>query len=282
MSELRVALDTNLVAYETPRRVITGSVSQRGGKIVVLPTVRESAIRRLRSEEATYWDRKTMEERFDSNTAMRITAACEDAVQGWFEDLIRSHNGPYEAIEHDWQTRQQARRIGRNLPDKSVKKGRRGELEDRDILGEAIVEQVTLLTTHNLESISHERINEWLKNILKARSRAMLVDPDECMKTLRDEYGLDLYLATLQYVLREQEATENKWRVEYLKGLRRCAGSGLAWLAKTAKWEYDLDEDFPNRIVAAMSGSMEGYVQEAEKRRFRARMNAARQAGYDR
>ena len=113
MNPLRIALDTSLLAYETPGRVLAGAISACGGEVVVLPTVYESTIRRLRHEEASYWDEHLAADLVDAPTAARVIAACENAVEGWFESEVAAHNGPWVRLDQDWETAQQAAFIRR-------------------------------------------------------------------------------------------------------------------------------------------------------------------------
>lgn len=279
MAGLRIALDTNLLAYETPRRLLAGAIASCGGEVVVLPTVYESTVRRLRHEEAAYWDTRLAADLIDTATALAVVAACEEAVERWFDAETATGNGPWARLDHDVATAQQARRIGRNLPPGSIKIGHRGELEDRNIVGEAIIADVTLLTTHNLESIDHEHINGWLTEVLRTRDTTLLATPDECIERLAHEHGLDRYGATLSHLLREPATGESRWREEYLAGLKRCEGAGLEGLAKRARWTYDQDEGFVERIETAMRATAGTYLEGADTRRLAARRRAASEAG---
>ena len=139
---------------------------------------------------------------------------------------------------------------------------------------------MTPLTTHNLESIDHGRINDWVKEIVRLRSANLLATPDECIERLTRDHGLEPYEATLAYVMRALVRGETKWREEYLAGLERCNGAGLDGLAKQARWEYEHDEDFVRRIATAMGASAETYVHGADQRRLKARRDAATDAGF--
>ena len=276
---LRVALDTNLLAYETPRRALCGAISDCGGKVIILPTVAESVTKRLRAEEGAFWDAKLAKGEIDAIEADRITEACQDAVVTWFNEEIMRNDTPWEAPEHDLHHRQRAARIGRNLPPKSIKTGRRGEEEDRTIIGEAIVEKVSLISTHNLESIEHDLINAWLAKEVKARRSALLASPDECVSALAEHHELDPYETTLRYTLRTLAPQRTQWRPEYEKGLLRYHGSGLAWTAAKARWALEWETDFEERIERAMRAS--ATLRSQEERRQHARRRAAENEGVE-
>ena len=278
-ARLRIALDTNLLAYETPRRIFSGAIDDCGGKIIILPTVAKSATRRLRAEEGAFWDAKLANGEIGPDEANRITEACQDAVVTWFNEEIMRNDTPWEAPEHDLHHRQSAARIGRNLPPRSIKTGRRGEDEDRTIIGEAIVEKVSLISTHNLESIEHEVINAWLVKATKARRSALLASPDECVKALTEHHGLDLYETTLRHTVRALPTERAHWRAQYEKGLRRYHGSGLSWTANKALWSLEWETAFEKRFAHAMRASATTRAQ--EERRLSARRSAAQDKGIE-
>ena len=186
---------------------------------------------------------------------------------------------PWEAPEHDLHHRQRAARIGRNLPRKSIKTGRRGEDEDRTIIGEAVIESVSLISTHNLESIEHDLINTWLAREIKARRSALLASPDECVKALAEHHELDVYETTLRHTLRALPADRAHWRPEYEKGLLRYHGSGLAWTAAKAHWALEWETNFEQRLERAMRAS--ATLRAQEQRRLHARRRAAENEGVE-
>ena len=243
-----LALDTNLLAYPSSRRLLHGVALDTGFALVVLPEVYNETRRRVGLVEGRRWgDDLEGDSRYSDSHKQRIVNAVVEGAKAWFEgELARDESvfeQPHETPDQAWA----ARRIARNLPTDSIRGHDRLAEGDPLIIAQAIIFDVALLSTSNLDTIHHERINEWASTL--GRNQRLLYLPDETLDGLAGDNRERIYEWTIAYGPCQADPTdENACRQDYEDAVQRLVGAGFAKSARQAQWDYEQDDRFMTRV----------------------------------
>ena len=257
---MKLAVDTNLLAYETPRRFLRNVTQHLGINIFILPQVHEEALRRIERHEQENWTGKLEEDpNLDDVTRGRIVAEAGSAAKRWLDDQCRRQDSGLVLVRPALDDAWQAHRIARNLPHGVVKKGLTAPPGDPLILAQAAVHGMTLLSTNNFQTIDHEQANEWFRNHLGERSPVVRT-PDETIDILADNDRATATLWTLGYApnwIQDNEALghEDAARPVYEATLDRLEGAGFTATAQRARWMYETEMTAPGDFEATLTNA---------------------------
>ena len=285
---MKIALDTNLIAWETPRRLLHGIADERGLEITILPEVHDEAARWLVEEEEETWvDRIGEDSSYTVAQREQIVNAASKAAAQWFKEELDRTDTPWRRQEATFEQAVKARRIARNLPTGVVKRGGIVARGDRLVIAQAAIHGVTVLATNNLKSIDHERANNWFTDTLRV-NHAVVLTPDDCVAELADGNMKTTYQWTIAYgerwAPRVLQADEDTIRKAYEKCLDRLTGAGFEETAKQARWEYENEarQQFLQNLYKALTQPSSRLAQKAEQRRIEQIQRAAKEAGWSR
>ncbi len=258
---MKLALDTNLLAYETPRRFLRNVARDLGMGIHVLPQVHEESLKRIERAEQERWTERL--ENLPGYTDLargRIVSAVGAAARQWLDEQCRRQDSGLYLVRPTFEQTWQAHRIARNLPPGVVKRGISVPTGDPLILAQAAVHNVTLLSTNNFKTIDHENANEWFRDHL-AEPEPIVRTPDETIGRL---CGNDRSVAerwTLAYApnwTRERSGVreEDNLRLIYEEALDRLAGAGFEETAQKARWSYETGFEQPGQFVRSLDTAL--------------------------
>ena len=277
-----LALDTNLLAYPSSRRLLHGVALDTGVALVVLPEVYNETWRRVGLIEASHWEDDLEEDsRYSDSHKQRIVDAVVEGAREWFEGELARDESVFEPLHETLDQAWAARRIVRNLPADSIRGHDRLAEGDPLIIAQAIVFDVALLSTNNLSTIHHERINEWAS--ARGRNQPLLHLPDETLESLAGESRDKTYEWTIAHGPWQADSTdENTCRQDYEAAVQRLDGAGFAKSARQAQWDYEQDDRFMTRVRALSGSDHARTAQEAELRLRTRVMDSAIDAGWSR
>ena len=238
-----LAPDTNLLAYETSRRMLHGIALETGYAIAVLPEVFIETERRVVIiAQQGLRRRLAHDRRYDNATKQRIAAAAGAATKAWLEEQL-DQGGVYvrltETLHQTWRSLS----IMDHIPPGIVKSNLRTSPGDAMILAQAVAFDVTLLSTNNLNTIHHIDANKWAQQ-LTGSNRQLLYTPDEILDELSQDNENTLYAWTTAYGMRPPENDEAKCRDAYEAALNRVYGAGFESTSRRARWRYEHDATF--------------------------------------
>ena len=243
-----LALDTNLLAYPSSRRLLHGVALETGVSLVVLPEVYNETARRVGLIAGRHWeDELEADSRYADSDKQRIVDAAAEGAREWFEGELARDESVFAPLRETLDQAWAARRIARNLPTDSIR--RRDRLAEGDplIIAQAITFDVALLSTSNLDTIHHERINEWASTL--GRNQRLLYLPDETLDGLAGDSRERIYEWTIAYGPCQADPTdENACRQDYEDAVQRLVGAGFAKSARQAQWDYEQDDRFMTRV----------------------------------
>ena len=154
---MNFALDTQLLAYETPRRLLHGIAAEIDAGIIVLPEVKREVGERLKTNEQGRWIEQLLDDRrYSDEQRERIVREAGAAAGEWFADELARTDNRWAAQDETLREAWEARLIARNLPVGVVKRSGLEPEGDRLIVAQAAVYGVRLLTTNNLKTINHK------------------------------------------------------------------------------------------------------------------------------
>ena len=277
-----LALDTNLLAYPSSRRLLHGVALDTGVALLVLPEVYNETWRRVGLIEESPWaDDLEEDSRYSDSHKQRIVNAVAEGARAWFEGELARDESVFEPLHETLDQAWAARRIVRNLPADSIRGHDRLAEGDPLIIAQAIVFDVALLSTNNLSTIHHERINEWAS--ARGRNQPLLHLPDETLESLAGESRDKTYEWTIAHGPWQADSTdENTCRQDYEAAVQRLDGAGFAKSARQAQWDYEQDDRFMTRVRALSGSDHARTAQEAELRLRTRVMDSAIDAGWSR
>lgn len=268
--EAGFAVDTNLLAYPTSRRLLHGVALETGKRIVLLPEVYKELAdgRNLAQAEAERFARR------DSARFNELSASIESILQTpslqWIEDDLQDEETPFVRVDASEADRGRIAEIARGLP-KHVFSGlqvsNRGLAGDPTIVAEALFFDVDFLSSNNLNTIDHEALNRWLSETT-GRNQPMIYRPSTTIEALC-ENDLELaYRWFMSHGMNRVHAHEHEGRnrAEFVKTLRVLESGGFrrkykrrqpsdAFLTIVHRVEqlFLADRHFPARLQAALA-----------------------------
>ena len=249
---LRLALDTNLLARPSSRRLLHGIALDQGFDLVVLPEVEVEALPKIGALEATRWARRLKQEpRRPASREQRIIAAVAAAASRWFERLMVAEDAPFNPLTDSPEQAALARDVALSLPKEAIA-GREPSLSgDPLIVGQAVAHNVELLSTNNFRSMDHGQINQWLRK--QGRNRALLHTPDETIGRFNaleeSRYEWMIAYGPWQPVPDDEDACHERFQ----RALNIIRGAGFGALAEKARWDYQQDGHFMDRVRRAIN-----------------------------
>ena len=289
---MKLAVDTNLLAYETPRRFLRNVAQHLGINIFVLPQVHEEALRRIERTEQEHWTEKLEElPDYDDTARGRIVSAAGTAAKEWLDEQCRRQGSGLVLVRPNFDQQWQAHQIARNLPAGVVKKGLTAPLGDPLILAQTAVHGMTLLSTNNFKTIHHENANEWFQNQLGKRYPIVRM-PDETIDVLADQTRATATMWTLGYGPNWTQdpaaprGDEDAARTLYEAALERLEGAGFTTTAQHARWTYENEQaepgEFCTTLRAALNACRSRDAEQTEQQRRDAIRTAAKDADFER
>ena len=246
-----LAPDTNLLAYETSRRMLHGIAQTTGHAIAVLPEVLIETQRRLtETAERGYLRRLAQDPRYNDATKQSITTAAGAAANAWFEEELAASESVYVRLTETLHQTWRSRLIAFNMPPGIVQGNPQPITGDALILAQAVAFDVTLLSTNNLHTIHHAKANAWAKQ-MTGRNRQLVYTPDETLDELSQGDEDTLYAWTTAYGMRPPNSDEAICRDAYEAALNRVYGAGFRNTSETARWHYELDPGFMASVHTA-------------------------------
>ena len=91
--------------------------------------------------------------------------AAGSASSSWLEGELRLNDNLYDVVAPTVGQQMAARQVAANLPENSTASEPDELRGDPLIIGEAAVYGVNLISTKNLRSISHEKVNDWARRV---------------------------------------------------------------------------------------------------------------------
>ena len=288
---MKLALDTNLLAFATPRRFLRNVAQHLEIPIYVLPQVHEEALRRIERQAQDRWtERLENLPEYDATHRGQIVMAAGQAAKEWLDEQCRRQSTGLVLVRPDFDQQWQARQIARNLPPGVVRKGLTAPPGDPLILAETAVHGMTLLSTNNFRTIHHDNANKWFHNRL-AEPYPVVRMPDETIDVLTDNTPETANMWTLGYGpnwVRDAHtlhAGDDQIRAVYEAALERLDGAGFTTTARNAHWTYEAEltepGEFHNALRAALTACQNRDADHAEHELNKAIQTATRRAGFE-
>ena len=275
-----LAPDTNLLAYETSRRMLYGIAVETGYAIAVLPEVFIETQRRVtETVEQSYLQRLAQDPRYHDATKQRIAAAAGSAAKDWFEEQLASPGSIYVRLTESLHQTWRSRLIALKIPPGVVRSNLRSITGDPLILAQAVAFDVTLLSTNNLRTIHHANANEWAKKMTH-RDRQLIYTSDETLDELSQGSDDTLYAWTIAYGMRPPNRDEGICRNEYEAALNRVYGASFRNTSETARWRYENDPRFMASVHTARQREGVAAAALSEAQRQDKVLKAATQEGW--
>ena len=283
---MNFALDTQLLAYETPRRLLHGIAAEIDAGIIVLPEVKREVGERLKTNEQGRWIEQLLDDRrYSDEQRERIVREAGAAAGEWFADELARTDNRWAAQDETLREAWEARLIARNLPVGVVKRSGLEPEGDRLIVAQAAVYGVRLLTTNNLKTINHKEANAWFAQTVGANHNVVQT-PDETLDELSGGSHTRIFQWTLAYAehwsAERIRRGEHVLRETYEDALERLKVAGFEQSVAIARWEYENEPDggFAQSLREALERKAQTTARAPEERRRAIIGKAAQRAGW--
>ena len=283
IAPMKVAPDTNLLAYGASRRLLHGMALDSQCTLVVLPEVAVESTRRIAAYVEDMWVRQLMDRHdLPRDARVRIAGAAGAGAREWFENDLLAGGGCFEAAVETFDLAWEARKIAVNLPPGAL----RGSHPDRAagdplIIGQALAFDVDLLSTNNFRTMHHPTLNDWAAGL--GRDRPLLYTPDESVAQMQALAEHTPYEWSLAYgPWRIDEADEDASRAAFEDSIGRIKGAGFINMAQEIQWEYEGDDGFWSRAQALLRSSRSQAALATEDRMRERVIASATAAGWSR
>jgi len=223
------AVDTNLLAYPTSRRLLHGVALETGRRIVLLPEVYKELAdnRNLAQAEVERLARR------DSALFMDLSASIEDILQmpalRWLEHDLQDEATPFVRVDAGEADRGQIAQIARGLP-KQVFSGLQASNRGLDgyptIVAEAMFFDIDILSSNNLNTIDHEALNRWLSE-MTGRNQPLIYRPSTTIEALCENELEQAYRWFMAHGMNKVHAHDDDNRAEFAKTLRVLESGGF-------------------------------------------------------
>jgi len=231
-------IDANIITPTNPRRLLTGFACLTGETIGLTPEVARSAAGSIARDSA----RREAQRRRRAGAWMsgEQFARIRNEVPGWFQAYATRPEGPFEVLcggpTPSAETMARIDEMDSRIPDVCFRDSNRKSLDsDRQIVAEALVADVDMVLTNNLDSIDHVRLNRWCSEQL-GRNAAFVVPADIGTQRLVDGFDLsdeDIALAALAMCVADRERPVAD-EIESAGVMLRSARGQLSFLANAA------------------------------------------------
>ena len=224
--------------------MLHGIALETGYAIAVLPEVFIETQRRVADIAARGCRQRLVQDpRYDVATKQTIATAAGSAASAWFEEETAYPGSVFVRLTESLQQAWRARLIADNLPPGLVQGNLGNSTGDALILAQAVVFDVTLLSTNNLRTIHHADANDWAKQMTR-RNTQLVYTPDETLVELSQGSVETLYAWTIAYGMRPPGRDEAVCRKQYEAALNRVSGEGFGNTSMSAQWRYEHDATF--------------------------------------
>ena len=274
MAESGFAVDANWLLHPTPRRLLHGLALETGNSLLILPEVHKEVSRNIANSDLGKWLRREGQSA-SPHIRERTTNLIREGLEAWYTGEIErretafvsvSRNGPDEAGK--------IRDIIQEMPQDAFRKTVLNDIAgEPTIVAEAILYDVELLSSNNLESIAHEVVNTWLRTE-KGWNRGLLFEPSETMRELVRDNAKTAYLWFMSHTLngvRDSEAENHLMFRNALQAIKRSGFVGqTASGFRTIVWQieryYERDQRFQENLEEALSSAHHKVSLESELR----------------
>ena len=117
---VRLALDTNLLAYPRPRFLLVGICHAIGARLVVLPEVMRETRERVFDIELVRIRKRFEDGGLDNEALHELAVAAGSASLGWLEGELRLNGNLYDVVAPTVGQQMAARQVAANLPENST------------------------------------------------------------------------------------------------------------------------------------------------------------------
>lgn len=265
-SEPGFAVDTNLLAYPTSRRLLHGIALETGQRIFLLPEVYKelSDGRILAQAEVERFARR------DPHLLRSMKGSIERVLQTpateWLEHDAQSEDTPFVRIWANETDRAEIAQVARGLPRhvfSGLQVNNRGVGGDPTIVAEGIYFDVDILSSNNLNTIDHEGLNDWLSETT-GRNVPLIYRPSTTIEALCRDDMEQAYRWLMSHGMNRVYSHEDDNRAEFAKTLRvlesggfrrkfKRRGSNDAFMTIVYRIEqlFLVDRQFSERLEAA-------------------------------
>ena len=274
---IRLAPDTNLLVYRASRELLHGISLASGIALVVLPQVMLETRRRIRTVEEGYISKALQSDtRWDDAHKARIMLAAGQGADDWFVDEVQRDGNAYTTVDQSLDQTWATRRMATSLPPGVVRHNPPEAEGDPLIIAEALVHNVTLLSTNNLRTINHELANEWARTVSRSNSK-LVHTPDETLAVLSEGDWKHVMRWTIAYGgTRLVERTEDRWREAFEATIGMVRGAGFGDTAERMAWFHETEPAFEGFVRTALDETRSSADQAtASEQRKQAKVQAA-------
>ncbi len=251
------ALDTNLLMYPGPRRLLSGIALDTDQSVGVLPVVQQEMVdnRKIAIAETRRWKNKI---RRASVTSIidedLVIEMIQPVVKDWFQNVFLQAR-PYIPLLIDDRDSHQVDRVAFSIP-RSAFHGLRTEA-DRRMIGEAVYLNVPLFGSHDTTSITHKEINDWAHT--KGYNAPLIRSPSELIFDLCENDIHTAYQWVMAFNSNRDDLTHVDNKIAFLNTLNAVGRSGfdeehmgLNTLISKLKARLDIDETFQDTFEQAI------------------------------
>lgn len=272
---IRLAPDTNLLAYRTPRQFLHGISLANNIELVVLPEVLAETKRRLRAAmQPRLIKALRANESLDDKARERILLAAGDAVEHWFVNEISRSDNAYSPTKASETDALDALEIAATLPSGILRQTHREASGDPLIIAQAVVHNVHLLSTNNLKTIDHEKANEWASQFTQGMGGQLIHTPDETINALARGDRERVARWVISYAgARPDKRADGRWQDTFETAIDSIRRAGFRNTAEKMSWLHTTTPDYPafdNVIRVAMEESQRTFTLALNSERRRA------------
>ena len=209
-------VDTNLLAFTTPRRFLMGLAVWLKEPVILPPTVIFEVKRRLldRAVDTYIVELPTVKDRFRQEQDEQFKGILTGAIDGFVEKDLPSAKGVF--VRKDVNIREEGF-VRTSIPN-NIFVGRVPISENRDkrIAVETIASNVHRMVTSNMGSIHHVRFNQWGKNQY-GLNEDFIYEPDAFMEHMLGHHFEDVvHQVAINMTLsnKERSMEENRFSLD--------------------------------------------------------------------
>ena len=263
------AIDTNLFLFPTARRLLHGIALETGMNIYIVPEVDHEILGRenLRRTELRRWTQRQKRLGESHAAGVDIRSAIGEAASAWYESLFTCPESVFVRLEMSDSEEQIAHEVTEAMP-KKIFRGfvRNEELRgDPLVIAQALVLNVDLLGTENLNTIDHDALNAWVRE-RTGRNHDLLHTASETALALCQDDVARAYKYCLTHGTWRISENEDENRSEFIRTLNVLTSAGFGQrrrdktdtfrnLVYKVEGEFLFDTEFPSNFREALDSS---------------------------
>ncbi len=251
------ALDTNLLIFQGPRRLLTGIALATNTSIVVLPQVQQELIehRNIATAEVRRWARKFRQQGISNDERNTYIQALNPSIRDWFETQVLN-NPPFVSHALDQEATFQVESLAEGIPIEAFNGP--NTLADRLVIAQAVYFDVELLGSHDTRTIVHDDVNTWA--YAKGYNRPLIRSPSELVFDLSENDLHTAYQWMMAFNSNRTDLPSDENNIEFLRTLNTVGRSGfdernhlgLNTLIAKLKSHLECDESFQATFEEAL------------------------------